>query len=94
MPEVLVNINGRTHSITCAEGEEERVNHLSSLIEKEVSEIVDRVGQVGDIKLMLLAAITILDRNQDLIDGATGEVEKSAIEIEKIIDQLKKEVRK
>ena len=40
---------------------------------------------------MLLAAITILDRNQDLIDGATAEVEKSAIEIEKIIKQLKKE---
>jgi len=91
MPEVLVNINGRTHSITCAKGEEERVNHLSSLIGKEVSEIVERVGQVGDIKLMLLAAITILDRNQDLIDGATDEVEKSAIEIEKIIKQLKKE---
>ena len=91
MPEVLVNIHGRTHSITCAEGEEERVSHLSSLIGKEVSEIVDRVGQVGDIKLMLLAAITILDRNQDLIDGATAEVEKSAIEIEKIIKQLKKE---
>ena len=25
MPEVLVDINGRTHSISCSEGEEERV---------------------------------------------------------------------
>ena len=50
MPEVLVDINGRTHSISCSEGEEERVGYLSSLIGKEVSEIAGRVGQVGEME--------------------------------------------
>jgi len=88
MPEVLVDINGRTHSISCSEGEEERVGYLSSLIGKEVSEIAGRVGQVGDIRLILLAAITVLDKSQELIDEATVQIDKSASEMGKIIEQL------
>jgi len=88
MPEVLVDINGRTHSISCSEGEEERVEYLSSLIGKEVSEIAGRVGQVGDIRLILLAAITVLDKSQELIDEATVQIDKSASEMGKIIEQL------
>jgi len=91
MPEVIININGRSHSIACEEGEEERVEYLGSLISKAVDNLASRLGPIGDIKLMLLAAMTVLDENQDLIDEATTKIEKSAKEIEKIMEQIKED---
>jgi hypothetical protein len=38
---------------------------------------------------MLLAAITVLDENQELIDEATEKIKKSSNELQKIIEKIK-----
>jgi len=91
MPEVNITINSREHKIACQEGEEKRVEELANLLNSEVLNIVNSVGQIGDVKLMVLAAITILDKNQDILDDASKSLESSTKKLEKIYETLKNE---
>ena len=88
MPQVNITINSRQHEIACQEGEEKRVEELANLLNSEVLNIVDNIGQIGDVKLMVLAAITILDKNQDILDEATKTVESSTKKLGKILKIL------
>ena len=91
MPEIAVDINGRSHNIACEEGEEDRVQYLASLISMSVAQLAEKLGPIGDIKLMLLATITVLDENQDLLDEAALKIKNSNKELEKILDHIKKD---
>ena len=88
MPEVNIIINNREHKIACSAGEEERVKELASLLNNEVISIADSLGQIGDVKLMVLAAITILDKNQDTIEDAIKIINNSTKKIEKIYKKI------
>ena len=89
MPEINITINSREHKISCQEGEEKRVVELANLLNEEVLKISDTVGQIGDVKLMVLAALTVLDKNQDILDEASKSVESSTKKLEKIYEALK-----
>ena len=88
MPEVNIIINNREHKIACSAGEEERVKELANLLNNEVVSIADSLGQIGDVKLMVLAAITILDKNQDAIEGAIKIINNNTKKIEKIYNKI------
>ena len=90
MPEVDIIINNREHKIACSEGEENRVKELAALLNEEVSKIANTIGQIGDVKLMVLAAITILDKNQDILDDAVKDIEDSNKKLEKILEKIEK----
>ena len=90
MPEVDIIINNREHKIACSPGEENRVKELAALLNEEVSNIVNTIGQIGDVKLMVLAAITILDKNQDILDEAVKDIDYSSKKLEKIFNKIEK----
>ena len=90
MSEVNITINNREHKIACSPGEEERVKELAILLNKEVINIANSLGQIGDVKLMVLAAITILDKNQDVIEDAIKIVDNSTKKLEKIYNKIEK----
>tara|TARA_Y100000766_G_C18527934_1_gene422153 strand:+ start:343 stop:621 length:279 start_codon:yes stop_codon:yes gene_type:complete len=92
MPEVDIIINNREHKIACSEGEENRVKELAALLNEEVSKIANSIGQIGDVKLMVLAAITILDKNQDILDDAVKDIEDSNKKLEKILGKIEKNI--
>ncbi|MBF87323.1 MAG: hypothetical protein CMP15_04015 [Rickettsiales bacterium] len=89
MPEVNIVINSREHKISCEAGEEQRVKDLAEMLNKEVINIANNVGQIGDVKLMVLAAITVLDKNQDILDEAADSIESNVKKLEKIFNTLK-----
>jgi len=91
MPEVDIIINNREHKIACSEGEENRVKELANLLNEEVSNIANTIGQIGDVKLMVLAAITILDKNQDILDEAVKNIDDSSKKLEKIFNIIDKQ---
>ena len=92
MPEVDIIINKREHKIACSAGEENRVKELATLLNEEVSKIANTIGQIGDVKLMVLAAITILDKNQDILDDAVKDIEGSNKKLEKILSKIEKNI--
>ena len=92
MSEVNITINNREHKIACSPGEEERVQELAILLNNEVINIANSLGQIGDVKLMVLAAITILDKNQDIIENAIKIVDNSTKKLEKIYNKIEKKI--
>jgi len=61
MPQVAIEINGRSYAVACDEGEEERVRGLAHHLESKVVDFVSRLGQIGEARLLLLAGLAVAD---------------------------------
>jgi cell division protein ZapA len=67
LPLVNVMVNQRAYTIACDEGEEEHLRDLAKHVDVKVRELLETVGQVGDGRLLLMAALLITD---DYLDAA------------------------
>ena len=65
MGQVNLTINGRPFAVTCDDGEEARIRRLGQYIDAKVAEFVGSVGQVGEARLLLLAALVVADELAD-----------------------------
>ncbi|MBN8552319.1 MAG: cell division protein ZapA [Caulobacterales bacterium] len=74
MATVTVEINGRPHQVGCAEGQQDRVKDLAAQFDRHVRQVAGDVGQVGDLRLFLMAGLLLADENQDLKSGAQVEL--------------------
>ena len=61
MPLVNVTVNDRTYTIACDEGEEEHLRELAAHVDSKVKELIESVGQAGEQRLLLMAALVIAD---------------------------------
>ena len=61
MPQVSVTINGRQFRMACEDGEEARLARLAEDLDTRISELRARFGEIGDARLMVMAALTIAD---------------------------------
>ena len=65
MATVTVDINGRPYAVGCADGQEERVRILARQFDAHVRQVGREVGNVGDIRLFLMAALVLADELQE-----------------------------
>ncbi len=82
MPLVNVMVNGRAYTIACDDGEEAHLKELAGHVDAKVRELSGSVGQVGDHKLMLMAAVLITD---ELLE-ARGKLEGHTKKVEELAD--------
>ncbi|HXP04721.1 MAG TPA: cell division protein ZapA [Stellaceae bacterium] len=68
MAEVVVTINGRAFPLTVADGEEPRIRRLASYVDGKIGDFVKMHGQIGEARLILLAALVIADELSDTND--------------------------
>lgn len=61
MAQVTLEINGRSYSVGCGDGEEQRIVALSKYVDTKVRELAANVGPVGEARLLLLACLTLAD---------------------------------
>jgi cell division protein ZapA len=61
MPQVTVNIADRTYRIACGEGEEPHLERLAAFYDAKIGEMRQAFGEIGDMRLMVMAAIAIAD---------------------------------
>jgi cell division protein ZapA len=61
MAAVTVVVNGRSYKIACNDGEEDQLRNLASTVNDRVQDVVAMVGQIGDLRLLLMAAMLIAD---------------------------------
>lgn len=62
MPQVTVTIAGRTYRIACGEGEEPHLERLAGLYDARIEEMRAAFGEIGDMRLHVMAAIAIADQ--------------------------------
>lgn len=75
MPLVNVMVNGRAYTIACDEGEEDHLRQLAATVDAKAREVLSSVGQVGDARLLLMAAILIADEHHG---GKEDEADRNA----------------
>ncbi|HEX4026447.1 MAG TPA: cell division protein ZapA [Rhizomicrobium sp.] len=68
MPLVNVMVNNRAYTIACDEGEEEHLKDLAQHVDQKAREVLASVGQVGDTRMLLMAALLMADEHHDLTD--------------------------
>jgi cell division protein ZapA len=73
MGQVVVTVNGRAFPLSCADGEEPRIRRLAQYVDAKVSEFVRTHGQIGEARLILLAALVITDELSDTNDVVQQE---------------------
>ncbi len=57
MGAITVVVNGRPYAVGCEDGQEDHVASLAREFDRLVLEVGEQVGQVGDLKLFLMAAL-------------------------------------
>lgn len=61
MPQVTVTIAGKTYRMACGEGEEAHLEGLAAFLDGKIEEMRGAFGEIGDMRLQVMAAITIAD---------------------------------
>lgn len=62
MAHVIVEVNGRPYTMQCPDGEEEHLRGLARTLDAEVMQLKQSVGNVGDIRLLVMSGLVIADR--------------------------------
>jgi len=85
MGRVSININGRKYGLGCEDGEEERLMRLGQKLDDRVNAMANQFGQIGDLRLLVMAGITLLDELEDVnvaveekVDARIGDVRKES----------------
>jgi len=61
MAQMTISVNDREYKIACEDGEEEHLAYLVQYINHHVEALRQRVGQVGEARLLLMAALELAD---------------------------------
>ena len=72
MAHVIVQVNGRPYTMQCPEGEEAHLRDLAELLDSEVQRVKTSVGNVGDIRLLVMAGLMVADRLSEAITKIQG----------------------
>jgi cell division protein ZapA len=73
MGQFVVKVNGREFALNCIDGQEPRIRRLAQYVDARVGEFAKTVGQVGEARLILLAALTIADELSDANEALDQE---------------------
>ena len=65
MSTVNVKVNGREYGVGCEDGKEAHVQSLAKGFDAQVQDVAAQVGQVGELRLFLMAALLTADELAD-----------------------------
>ena len=65
MAQVTVTINNRGYQIACDDGQEQHLVKLAGYVDKRVGELTAAMGQIGDMRLLVMASLLIADELAD-----------------------------
>jgi len=61
MAHVSVTINGRQYRMACEDGQENHLIWLSGDLDRRIGQLRDQFGEIGDMRLTMMAALTVAD---------------------------------
>lgn len=85
MPEVNIEVAGRTYRVGCGEGEEAHLQHLAELVDNEASRLARKMGQMTEGRLMLMAALMVADKLSEA-ESTVQAAERRAVNAEKLAE--------
>jgi cell division protein ZapA len=81
MAQVTVTIGGRIYRLACNEGEQPHLETLAGELDGKINEIRNSFGEIGDQRLIVMAALTVADELSEarrIIAGLEARIAESA----------------
>ncbi len=66
MANVNIKFNNKDYLLSCDDGQEESLKNLTKFLDKKYSELKDKLGNIGENKLLLITTIQLIDEYFDL----------------------------
>lgn len=65
MAQVTIQINGRPYAVGCEDGQEAHLQDLARLFDRQVRQVSEDMGQLGETRLFLMGALLLADELMD-----------------------------
>ncbi|MEM1318576.1 MAG: cell division protein ZapA [Pseudomonadota bacterium] len=72
MPQVAVQINGKTYRMACEEGQEAHLLDLAQRFDRTINELKGSFGEIGDQRLTVMAGVFVTDEMVSLQQRVAG----------------------
>ena len=66
MANVNIKFNNKDYLLSCDDGQEEDLKSLTKFLDKNYSNLRDKLGNIGENKLLLITSIQVIDEYFDL----------------------------
>ena len=66
MAQVNVTVNGRPYAVGCEDGQETHLVELGRMFDRQVRQVSQDMGQLGETRLFLMGALLLADELSDL----------------------------
>jgi len=76
MANVNVKFNNKDYLLSCDDGQEEALKKLTSFLDKKYNELKEKLGNIGENKLLLITTIQLIDEYFDLKQRVTQQKRK------------------
>jgi cell division protein ZapA len=82
MAEVTVTIAGRNYRMACDDGQEPHLTQLGDLVDQKIADMRASFGEIGDMRLTVMASIVIADE--------LAETKSRILALEEKLERLRK----
>jgi cell division protein ZapA len=66
MAQLTIQVNGRPYTVGCEDGQEAHLMEIARLFDRQVRQVSQDVGQLGETRLFLMGALLLADEMSDL----------------------------
>ena len=90
MANVNIKFNGKDYILSCDDGQEESLKNLTKFLDKKYNELKEKLGNIGENKLLLITTIQLIDEYFDLRKKISSqkqrldELSKKFLELKKL----------
>ncbi|MFL2883503.1 MAG: cell division protein ZapA [Pelagibacteraceae bacterium] len=76
MANVNIKFNNKDYLLSCDDGQEESLKKLTIFLDKKYSELKEKLGNIGENKLLLITTIQLIDDYFDLKERVSKQKNK------------------
>ena len=76
MANINIKFNNKDYLLSCDDGQEESLKKLTKFLDKKYGELKDKLGNIGENKLLLITTIQLIDEYFDLKQRVTQQKKK------------------
>ena len=73
MANINVKFNNKDYLLSCDDGQEEDLTNLTKFLDKKYSDLKEKLGNIGESKLLLITSIQVIDEYFDLKKRVTSQ---------------------
>jgi cell division protein ZapA len=88
MPEIDIEIGGRTFQVSCQQGEEHYLHSAAKMLDDEAIVVAAQIGRIPEPRMLLMAGLMLADKTAGLQDKLR-EIEDRLAEKDAELDRLR-----